>query len=241
MKKILFKLAAVLTAVLTLASCGSSNSGTEGAKSVVEAFLADFTHSSLKESSYYFTDTDKNNSEYSALKDSADISGYISTAMNGFDKYLPTSILNDITALAMGKIYSYSIEDILINGDSANVHAHFRSMDMNSINAAEEPDTIALAKESFGFDISDGAELFTRYLEKAGMTKEEFLEQYPKLSEEELLKKLYTPFRKEMLDFFSKIIDKQYENAQFNEMKLEFNLKQQSDGSWKIDNLKQNK
>ena len=241
MKRTITGIAAALTAMALLASCGGGSSSTvakspeDEVRQTVTAFMDACMSFDTDEAKKYVTNEN--------IDEIPDILDGIEETFGDFDDIIPEeskkAVTDKLSALVKDNI-KYEIGEITIDGDEAQAKVNVSMPDFsNAMSDYSDEDFAKLIQTSFGLDSGDPMELINAFAEKKGVSVEDV---YQMLSgdEADFIKDFYQTFKDETDKFIDGMVDmlgSSMKDAEQTDYPAAVTLEKQPDGTWLVSDM----
>lgn len=241
MKKTISLIAAALTAMALLASCGGGSSSTvaespeDEVRQTVTAFMDACLSFDTDEAKKYVTDEN--------IDDIPDILDGVEEAFGDFEDIIPEESKKAVTdkwsALVKDNI-KYEIGEITVDDDEAQAKVNVSMPDFsNAMSDYSDEDFAKLIQTSFGLDSGDPMELINAYAQKKGVSVEDV---YQMLSgdETDFIKDFYQTFKDETDKFIDGMVDMiggSLKDAEQTDYPATVTLEKQTDNTWLVSDM----
>ena len=241
MKRTISLIAASLTAMALLASCGGGSSSTvaespeDEVRQTVNAFMDACMSFDTDEAKKYVTDEN--------VAEIPDILDGIEETFGSFEDVIPEeskkAVTDKLSALVKDNI-KYEIGEITIDGDDAQAKVNVSMPDFeNAMSNYSDGDFARLIQTSFNLDSGDPMALINAFAQKKGVSVEDV---YQMLSgdETDFMKDFYQTFKDETDKFINGMADmigSSLKNAEQTDYPSTVTLEKQPDGTWLVSDM----
>ena len=241
MRKTISLIAAALTAMALLASCGGGSSSTvaknpeDEVRQTVTAFMDACLSFDTDEAKKYVTDEN--------IDEIPDILDGIEETFGDFEDIIPEeskkAVTDKLSALVKDNI-KYEIGEITIDGDEAQAKVNVSMPDFsNAMSDYSDEDFAKLIQTSFGLDSDDPMALINAFAQKKGVSVEDV---YQMLSgdEADFIKDFYQTFKDETDKFIDGMVDmlgSSMKDAEQTDYPTTVTLEKQPDGKWLVSDM----